>query len=32
MNVIDVINREQLKDGLPPFRTGDTVRVYSKVH
>ena len=30
-NVIDVINREQLKDALPVFRAGDTVRVYSKV-
>ena len=31
MNVIDVLNREQLKDGIPAFRAGDTVRVYSKV-
>ena len=31
MNVIDVINREQLKDGIPAFRAGDSVRVYSKV-
>ena len=31
MNVIDVINREQLKDKLPAFRAGDTVRVYSRV-
>ena len=31
MNVIDVLNREQLKDDLPQFRAGDTVKVYSKV-
>jgi large subunit ribosomal protein L19 len=31
MNVIDVINSEQLKDALPQFRAGDTVKVYSKV-
>jgi large subunit ribosomal protein L19 len=31
MNVIDVLNREQLKDGIPQFRAGDTVKVYSKV-
>ena len=31
MNVIDVLNREQLKDGIPHFRTGDTVKVFSKV-
>jgi large subunit ribosomal protein L19 len=31
MNVIDVLNREQLKSGLPEFRSGDTVKVYSKV-
>ncbi len=31
MNVIDVLNREQLKDGIPEFRSGDTVKVYSKV-
>ncbi|HEX3458205.1 MAG TPA: 50S ribosomal protein L19 [Candidatus Baltobacteraceae bacterium] len=31
MNVIDVINRDQLKDGIPLFRAGDTVKVYSKV-
>jgi large subunit ribosomal protein L19 len=31
VNVIDVLNREQLKDGLPDFRAGDTVKVYSKV-
>jgi large subunit ribosomal protein L19 len=31
MNVIDVLNRDQLKDGIPLFRPGDTVKVYSKV-
>lgn len=31
MNVIDVLNREQLKEVVPEFRSGDTVKVYSKV-
>ena len=31
MNVIDVLNQEQRKESLPQFRTGDTVKVYSKV-
>ena len=31
MNVIDVLNKEQLKDSVPEFRPGDTVKVYSKV-
>jgi large subunit ribosomal protein L19 len=31
MNAIDVLNRDQLKDGIPLFRPGDTVKVYSKV-
>ena len=31
MNVIDVLNNEQLKTGVPDFRSGDTVKVYSKV-
>ncbi|HVN69180.1 MAG TPA: 50S ribosomal protein L19 [Candidatus Binatia bacterium] len=31
MNVIDVLDRDQLKDGVPAFRAGDTVKVYSKV-
>ena len=31
MNVIDALNRDQLKDGIPQFRTGDTVKVFSKV-
>jgi large subunit ribosomal protein L19 len=30
MNVIDLLNREQLKD-VPAFRPGDTVKIYSKV-
>ncbi|MGR4064626.1 MAG: 50S ribosomal protein L19 [Vulcanimicrobiaceae bacterium] len=31
MNVIDVLNRDQLKSNVPEFRSGDTVKVYSKV-
>jgi large subunit ribosomal protein L19 len=31
MNVIDVLGREQLKENVPDFRSGDTVKVYSKV-
>jgi large subunit ribosomal protein L19 len=31
MNVIDVLNSEQLKDSVPEFRSGDTVKVYSRV-
>ena len=31
MNVIDLIEREQLKAHVPEFRPGDTVKVYSKV-
>ena len=31
MNVIDAINREQLKAEVPEFRSGDTVKVFSKV-
>lgn len=31
MNVIDVLNRDQVKDGIPQFRAGDTVKVFSKV-
>ena len=31
MNVIDVLNREQLKETVPDFRSGDTVKVFSKV-
>jgi large subunit ribosomal protein L19 len=31
MNVIDALKREQTKENLPAFRSGDTVKVYSKV-
>ena len=31
MNVIDLLEKEQLKTGVPEFRPGDTVKVYSKV-
>ncbi len=31
MNVLDVIDREQMKTDLPVFRPGDTVRVHAKV-
>ena len=31
MNVIDVLNKEQRKETVPDFRSGDTVKVYSKV-
>jgi large subunit ribosomal protein L19 len=31
MNVIDLIEKEQLKAEVPDFRPGDTVKVYSKV-
>lgn len=31
MNVIDVLNSEQRKASVPEFRSGDTVKVYSKV-
>jgi large subunit ribosomal protein L19 len=31
MNVIDLLEREQLKSDVPDFRPGDTVKVYSKV-
>jgi large subunit ribosomal protein L19 len=31
MNVIDVISREQRKESVPELRSGDTVKVYSKV-
>jgi len=31
MNVIDAIEREQLRSDVPPFRPGDTVRVHVKV-
>jgi len=31
MNVIDIISRDQLKESVPEFRPGDTVKVFSKV-
>ena len=31
MNVIDLVERDQLKAELPDVRPGDTVRVYSRV-
>jgi large subunit ribosomal protein L19 len=31
MNVIDALKREQTKENLPAFRSGDTVKVFSKV-
>ncbi|MBV8198928.1 MAG: 50S ribosomal protein L19 [Candidatus Eremiobacteraeota bacterium] len=31
MNIIEVLNRDQLKPAIPEFRAGDTVKVYSKV-
>lgn len=31
MNVIDLLEREQLKSDVPVFRPGDTVKVYSKI-
>ena len=31
MNVIDLIDKEQRKTSVPDFRSGDTVKVFSKV-
>ena len=31
MNVIDLLDKEQRKESVPDFRSGDTVKVYSKV-
>ncbi|HUY11698.1 MAG TPA: 50S ribosomal protein L19, partial [Candidatus Dormibacteraeota bacterium] len=31
MNVIDTLEREQLKSATPEMRPGDTVKVFSKV-
>ncbi len=31
MNIIDVLEKEQLRDDIPAFRAGDTVRVHVKV-
>ena len=31
MNIIDVLEREQLRSDIPEFRAGDTVKVHVKV-
>ena len=31
MNIIDTLENEQLRDDIPVFRPGDTVRVHTKV-
>jgi len=31
MNLIDVIEREQMKESIPEFRSGDTVRLFVKI-
>ncbi len=31
MNIIDTLENEQLRDDIPEFRPGDTVRVHTKV-
>jgi large subunit ribosomal protein L19 len=31
MNILDKINKEQIRANLPTFRAGDTVRVYCKI-
>jgi large subunit ribosomal protein L19 len=31
MNIIDGIERQQLKDKVPPFRPGDTLRVHVRI-
>jgi large subunit ribosomal protein L19 len=31
MNLLEAIDREQMKDDIPEFRPGDTVRVHAKV-
>lgn len=31
MNIIDVLNQEQLRNDIPEFRAGDTVKVYAKI-
>ncbi|RJP74714.1 MAG: 50S ribosomal protein L19 [Candidatus Abyssobacteria bacterium SURF_17] len=31
MNIIDVLEKEQLRTDVPPFSVGDTVRVHMKV-
>ena len=31
MNLIDVIEKESIKDNVPEFSIGDTVKVYYKI-
>lgn len=31
MNVIEALEKEQLRNDIPPFRPGDTVKVYCKI-
>lgn len=31
MNIIEALDKEQLRSDIPDFRTGDTVKVYVKV-
>lgn len=31
MNIIQSLEKAQLKEGIPSFRTGDTIRVHAKV-
>ena len=31
MNIIDVLEKEQLRSDIPEFRAGDTVKVHVKV-
>lgn len=31
MNIIEVLNQEQLRNDIPDFRAGDTVKVYAKI-
>ncbi|MBR0261448.1 MAG: 50S ribosomal protein L19, partial [Selenomonadaceae bacterium] len=31
MNIIELIEKEQLRDNIPQFAPGDTVRVHAKI-
>ena len=31
MNIIEVLEQEQLRSGIPEFKAGDTVKVYCKI-
>ena len=31
MNIIEVLEQEQLRNDIPDFRAGDTVKVYAKI-